>query len=113
MIKKIILFVILGFIIQFVGRLLYESGEWKSITPHGNTKCIRVKGFKGAEDVVLDYDTGYVYTGSEDRGHLLNKPANMTHKQMIKQTPSGQLIAINLNDNKLKPVFFKVGRFSC
>jgi len=59
----------------------------------------------------VDYDTGYLYTEHEVRDYLLQKQANMTRKDAIKNAENGAIIAIKLNDANYKPVKLTLENF--
>ncbi|MBT3224936.1 MAG: hypothetical protein HN580_09640 [Deltaproteobacteria bacterium] len=69
MIKKIgiVTACIIVFIVVWLINLVWDAGEFKSITPHFAGSCKQVKSIIGAEDITIHPKTGVAYISAHDR----------------------------------------------
>jgi arylesterase/paraoxonase len=118
-----ILLVIIAIILFFVGKMLVNAGFFTEIKPHFNGTVTKIDGFNGAEDIVVDRQTGLAliaatnFTSPENGAiFLLNlkaenpKPINLTktlpfksfhpHGISFYQSPNGtkKLFVVNHRD---------------
>lgn len=84
-----ILLGILLIIVIFVGRMLINAGFFTKIEPHFDGTVTEIEGFKGAEDITIDKETGLALISSNDFND---------------NTLNGAIFLLNLNENAPKPI---------
>jgi len=101
----ILLVVVLGILGSLVYNLVNVAGIMRQSTEHGKEGCFLIaKGIYGTEDIVVDYDTKWGYTGDDPREWMSFSASNETDEDRLKKAPNRGFYAINMETWDPTPV---------
>jgi len=101
----IVVAIIVALLSAVVFQVVNISGMLRNSKEHGKEGCFLVAhGIHGTEDIVVDYDTNWAYTGDDPRDFMKFGKSNMTDEERIKLVPNRAFYAFNLNNWDPKPI---------